>query len=54
MIKKHPHKIEKLLKKHYNYELDLSDIDYEEELYYAVTQIREFLLHDYIKDRGYE
>lgn len=54
MIKKHPHKIEKLLKKHYNYELDLSDIDYEEELYYAITQIREFLLHDYIKDRGYE
>jgi len=41
MIRNHPHKMEKILKNQYNYDISLEDID-EEELFLLVNHIREF------------
>lgn len=41
MIRKHPHKLEKILRKQYNYDISLEDIG-EEEMYTIITHLREF------------
>ena len=42
LIRRKPEKLEKILKRNYNYEIDLEDIRDEEELFSVVNHIREF------------